>query len=640
MGRDRRRQPQRVPLTRDIGNKARIRKRIDSQHYMIDIGSRVGSPAIGFYIGSLVLSEGELVLVTWREESDLYDIVGPVRKAGQLLAGFIGVGFEEVSGGAGQYMHILAVDTDGTLGDPIADPATQPTAEVERIEFSHNNQWVAIVYDDQLSIYEWPGVLGARLANATLPDARASVSVRLGLAWNANDTLLGVAHSDSATGDGFTVYTWDGAILTEAHNQTLPPNIFDRSGTACDWHPTNPNRVVVGEATLGFSIIVAYTWDGATLTEDDKVDQAIGQFIFDIEWRPDGGWIGVAYGSTPGAAAIVWNEGTGTFGARVTPASAPPNLVSEGVAWSADGSHIVIANGSADVVGYIFDGTFGSRILGAMVGVNPIANDVAGDPAGGFFAFAVETTSVGGIYVITMAFDGAAWTDVDSRASGGSLHIDGIAVGIPFGSVVPTEQLDASEITYDPGDDADWAALPDDVAEALDELADILTTHIAATITFPAIVDLPMNSFVASIGSPTYAQVGTNYYAWELDASVIEGMVYSFIVPPDYSSGGVFKLYYTMASAVADEVNVGIGILERVEGENFDAGNTSTVFVDDTVQNVADELGVVEITPIVTYAAGDRVRIIIARNGAAGTDNATGDMWLLGAEFRYTAALP
>jgi WD40 repeat protein len=628
MGRDRRRQPQRVPLTRDIGNKARIRQRIDAQHYMIDIGSRVGSPAIGFYIGSLVLSEGELVLVTWREESDLYDIVGPVREPAVVISDVIGVGFQEVAGGSGQFVQAVGITTDGSLGVPVADPAVLPTATVDRIKWSPDGNYVAIAYDDKVDVYAWDGGWGALLDSVTIPDGQAS-GIRLGLAWNADGTLLAAAHNDAATGDGLTIMTWDGTTLTDVHNQTLPGFLED-SGTAVVWHPTNINRVFVAAGTTAFTVLVAYDWDGAILTLFDSQNQ--GGFCTDMMFRPDGLWIGMALLSDR-IGAVPWDEITG-FGTTVVPGTLPANANSHGVAWSADGTKIVLANDSTNIVGYTFDGTFGSRVNGTLAGTSPVANDIAGHPLdSNLFAIAVETSAAAGKYLLTMTFDGTAWADVDSIESIGAEHFDGISVGFPPGApIVPTEQLDASEITYTPIDESDWPTVPDDAAEALDELADRLTG-------LSRIVDLPLNSFVVHTGTPAYAQVGTNMHAWALDDTIDELVVYSFTVPPKYVSGGFFRLYYVMASATTNEVVVSADALPAVEGDNFDAAGTAATVADTVQAGASDNLGVVDVTPAVTYAAGDRVRAIAGRLGADGSDNAAGDMWLVGVEFRYTAAL-
>ncbi len=629
MGRGHRRQPQRVPLTRDIGNTGRIRAIVDDQHYMVDVGSRIGTPIIAFYIGSLVLVPGERVLLTWRSESMLWSIDGPIRQPGVTFPGVIGVGFQEVAGGSGQFVQVIGSAADGSLGTPIADPAILPTATVERIKWSHNGQWVAIAYDDQLSIYEWAGAAwGPRLANVTLPDG-AAASVRLGLDWNVDDTLLAVAHDDAATTEGLTILTWDGATLTEAHNEVLD-GFLENSGTACVWHPTDPNRVFVAVGTTAFSVFMAFDWDGSSLTEIDQLN--VTGFTVDMEFRPGGDkWIGCA-AITSRILAMPWDNDVPEFGTLVQPSTLPANSTSEGVAWSRDGSKIVVANGSVDIVGYTFDGSFGARVTGAMPGVGPVANGIAGHPIDNdLFGIALETASAGGIYLATMTFDGTAWATVDSLESVGAEHFDGISVGFPPGSpIIPTEQLDASEVTYTPADATDWDVEPDDVAEALDELADRVSDIGLGRL------DLPLGSFVAHTASPAYAQVGTNLYAWALDDTVDELIAYGFTVPPDYGSAGFFRLTYAMASATSGDIVASVNALSVEEGDDFDAAGVAATIVD-TVQGVtATNLGIVDLTPVVTYVRNARARVVLGRLGSDGSDGATGDMWLVGAEFRYT----
>lgn len=150
------------------------------------------------------------------------------------------------------------------------------------------------------------------------------------------------------------------------------------------------------------------------------------------------------------------------------------------------------------------------------------------------------------------------------------------------------------------------------------------------------LLDLPMASFIAHVGTPTYEHVTTNHYGWHFDAAAMEVVVYSFTVPENYASGGFFRFWYTMASATSGDVYFGVGILERAEGENVDGANSAETWAADTVQDVADELGVLDITAAgAVYVPGERIRLIIGRDGVSGSDTATGDMHLLGCEFRY-----
>ena len=629
MGRDRRRQPQRIPLTRDIGNKARIRKIIDDQHYMLDIGSRVGSPVIAFYIGSLVLREGELVLATWREESGLWEIVGPVREAGQSGTGFVATGFEEIAGGSSQFVLVHEIADDFTFVTVAADPATQPTAFADKILFSPNDQYIAVLWDDQLGVWAWDGAWGVQLDVVTLPDDNV-VGARLGLAWSADGSAIAVAHSFGATGDALTVYPWSGSALGTPDSVAIGGSGL-MSGIAVDWHPTLSTRLMLAAAN---GWVRAFSWDGATLTEDASTNVGSADFIDDIKWRPDGEFV-VVVSHTGGAGLRVfpWDEGSVAFGVAILPGTAPANLISEGVAWSGDGTLIAVANG-INTSGYTFDGAvFGSRIDFTLPGASPDSNDVGGHPIESVFVFAYETASADEQYVATARFDGVTWTVIDSVTPGPGIHFDGISAAFNNrGAATPTEQLDASEITYTPDDDTDWPTVPDDVAEALDELADRLTG-------LSRIVDLPLNSFVIHTGTPAYAQVGTNMHAWAFDDTIDELVVYSFTVPPKYASRGSFRLRYVMASATTNSVVVSADALPATEGDDFDAAGTAATTTDAVQAGASDDLGVVDVTPVVTYAAGERVRIIVGRLGADGSDNAAGDMWLVGVEFRYTAAL-
>ena len=87
-----RRIPQRRPLQRPIGMTATILEKLTDTTYVIDLGSRVSQHSYGYYIGSVTLTPGTRVLVTWREESRLYHIVGPQNDANTLVISKIGTG--------------------------------------------------------------------------------------------------------------------------------------------------------------------------------------------------------------------------------------------------------------------------------------------------------------------------------------------------------------------------------------------------------------------------------------------------------------------------------------------------------------------------------------------------------------------
>jgi hypothetical protein len=147
---------------------------------------------------------------------------------------------------------------------------------------------------------------------------------------------------------------------------------------------------------------------------------------------------------------------------------------------------------------------------------------------------------------------------------------------------------------------------------------------------------LPIFSFRALTGSPVQATGSTSIF-WQLgkESSSILGQ---FIVPEDYSADGVFRIYYTMASATSGDVRWFTRIASKAEGEDLNTSGSEDI-VDDTVQGTAVNVGVLDITTSETLAAGDVVNVLVGRSGAHGNDTAAGNANLHMVAFRYTPSL-
>lgn len=68
--------PQRSPMTRPLGGFAVILRALSDTAYVLHLDSRVSQHPTGFYSGARVLSPGERVTATWREESRSFMITG------------------------------------------------------------------------------------------------------------------------------------------------------------------------------------------------------------------------------------------------------------------------------------------------------------------------------------------------------------------------------------------------------------------------------------------------------------------------------------------------------------------------------------------------------------------------------------
>lgn len=73
MGRSRR-PPERRPLTRPLGNTGVILEVISTREYLVSVGGRLSQPEPALYSGTMALTEGTRVVLTWREESRQWQI--------------------------------------------------------------------------------------------------------------------------------------------------------------------------------------------------------------------------------------------------------------------------------------------------------------------------------------------------------------------------------------------------------------------------------------------------------------------------------------------------------------------------------------------------------------------------------------
>lgn len=121
-----------------------------------------------------------------------------------------------------------------------------------------------------------------------------------------------------------------------------------------------------------------------------------------------------------------------------------------------------------------------------------------------------------------------------------------------------------------------------------------------------------------------------------LDAAATETATWQFVLPFTYNSGSssieIF-IYYSMASATSGDVvwEAGITAVTPGDSEDINSATGSSSNQTSTVPGTAGYLGRVKITPTTdSAAAGDYMRIYIARNGGNGSDTATGDAEVVG----------
>ncbi len=137
---------------------------------------------------------------------------------------------------------------------------------------------------------------------------------------------------------------------------------------------------------------------------------------------------------------------------------------------------------------------------------------------------------------------------------------------------------------------------------------------------------------------------GVYFMQANFDASLLEWLVWSFRMPADYLSTPVLKVQYKMTSATTGNVIV-VGRLAAVtpgdatdvDAKVFAAANTSSATA--VPATTAGKLGEISLALSTDdgLAAGDLVCVYLARDGASGSDTATGDMEVTTVSLEYTA---
>lgn len=128
-----------------------------------------------------------------------------------------------------------------------------------------------------------------------------------------------------------------------------------------------------------------------------------------------------------------------------------------------------------------------------------------------------------------------------------------------------------------------------------------------------------------------------------MDAAQEEHLIWSFRMPADYASGPVVKIQFKMASATTGNVVMNSRIAAITPGDATDADAKAWATVNASAATAvpattAGKVGEISITMTNadSLAAGDFVALSVSRDGASGSDTATGDLELIAVALTYT----
>lgn len=144
--------------------------------------------------------------------------------------------------------------------------------------------------------------------------------------------------------------------------------------------------------------------------------------------------------------------------------------------------------------------------------------------------------------------------------------------------------------------------------------------------------------YKSSAGAPTPVSPCLSF-----DASTDEIVMWSFIVPNDFVTSAVLRVFYKMASAITGAVRyecfiqcVTPGDSQDIDTNNYDSTNNTG----DTVPGTAGYMKTftITLTNRDSMAAGDYCILRLNRDadGTTGTDDATGDCEVVAVNFEYS----
>lgn len=137
------------------------------------------------------------------------------------------------------------------------------------------------------------------------------------------------------------------------------------------------------------------------------------------------------------------------------------------------------------------------------------------------------------------------------------------------------------------------------------------------------------------------------YLEWIFDTTAAQYIVTDFILPQNYLNTPVIRVYYKMATAIANEITWGAGVATISSGDATDmdadafVSSTGGAIASPTVPGTAGYIGIASITLTTgTYddgmVSGDHINMIIFRDPAGPSSDADSDAEFLGVDFTYS----
>lgn len=215
--------------------------------------------------------------------------------------------------------------------------------------------------------------------------------------------------------------------------------------------------------------------------------------------------------------------------------------------------------------------------------------------------------------------------DVVHGATAGTARPTGVVVVHWIGSVIPTNAVDGDLFT-------NTAVV---VGRILLPLAAADTPDGSGTINASARPEKLVNSGTQTTNAPKFTMT-----RWLFDPSTDQHILFTFIMPADYTSGGTLRLKFSSKGTTNNVIWKGAVAQSTDSSTNIES--TNTVFDTVTVSAATAVPGTIGQTKEVSfaltgsYAAGRLTQIMIGRDADNASDTSTSDAVLEGATFEYT----
>jgi WD40 repeat protein len=275
--------------------------------------------------------------------------------------------------------------SDVTNWNKQADPATLPAGAGNGVDFSPDNQFMAVAHTTTpfVTIYQISGSTFTKLSDpATLPAGNAT-----GVAFSRDGQFLAVTH---ATSPFVTIYSISGTTFTKLANPgTLPAS----AGTAAAFSP-NSDFMAVTHGTTPF--VTIYSISGTTFTKlSDPATLPTGGGLA-VDFSADGQFLAVGHSTSP-FVTIYSISGT-TFTKLSDPGTLPGGNVG-GVRFSLASDFLAVtATSSPYVIIYSISGTTFTKLSDPATLPTGSGQGVAFSPDGQYLAVSHSTSPFVTIY--------------------------------------------------------------------------------------------------------------------------------------------------------------------------------------------------------------------------------------------------